>query len=330
MIINPLNNHRLLVIDDNRAIHDDIRKILWSPSNSATALDEQEAALFGQTVAPDQLPPFEIDSAYQGEEGLDLIEKSLLENRPYAVAFVDVRMPPGWDGVETTRKIWEKYPDLQVVLCTAHSDYSWEEMLRILGYTDRMVMLNKPFDRIEVWQLAVAMTEKWRLYQQAKIHLDDLERVVRKRTLALKAANLDLTSANLLLVAGTERAQRMANTALAGRDPENRFLATMSHEIRAAMNGMIGMIDLLLGTNQTAEQRGFAETIQMSAHDLLSIINEILDFSKIEAGKTSSSKPDHFDIEPEDTLNRMPRHPAIRTKIENEGDEGEDDYRSET
>ena len=59
------------------------------------------------------------------------------------MAFVDVRMPPGWDGVETTAKIWQKYPDLQVVICTAYSDYSWEEMLKKLGYSDRLVILKK-------------------------------------------------------------------------------------------------------------------------------------------------------------------------------------------
>ncbi len=76
------------------------------------------------------------------------------------MAFVDVRMPPGWDGVETTARIWEKYSDLQVVICTAYSDYSWEDMLKRLGYSDRLVILKKPFDTIEVLQLAISMTEK--------------------------------------------------------------------------------------------------------------------------------------------------------------------------
>jgi two-component system sensor histidine kinase/response regulator len=292
MIINPLNNHRILVIDDNRAIHDDIRKILRTSSSHPIDLDEREVALFEKTTADFHLPVFEVDSAYQGQEGLDLIKKSLLEVRPYTLAFVDVRMPPGWDGVETTCKIWENYPDLQVVLCTAYTDYSWEEMLRILGYTGRVVILSKPFDRVEVLQLAVAMTEKWRLYQQAKLHLDDLEKVVQERTLALKAANFDLTSANLLLVAGTEGAQRMADTALAVRDAESGFLANISHEIGAPMTAMIGMIDLLLGTNQTAEQRRFAQTIQTSALNLLHIIDQILDFSKIAAGDVTLQKID--------------------------------------
>jgi two-component system, sensor histidine kinase and response regulator len=287
MIINPLNNHRLLVIDDNPTIHEDIRKILIKSSSRPCDLDEHEAALFADPPIVLQLPVFEIDSAFQGQDGLDLIEKSLLEGRPYALALVDVRMPPGWDGVKTTCKIWEKYSDLQVIICTAYSDYSWEQILRTLGYSDRMVILKKPFDRVEVLELAIAMTEKWRLYQAAKLHLNDLERAVQERTVALKAANIDLTSANLLMVAGTESAQRMANTALAVREVEGGYLDNLSHEIRAPMNGMIGMIELLLGTNQTVEQREFAKTIQESACNLLCIINDILEFAKIEAGKTT-------------------------------------------
>jgi|ERR1700722_7026291 len=212
MTIDPLKNHRILVIDDNRAIHQDFRKVLATSSRQPRALVDAEAALFGDTVAPFQLPVFEIDSAYQGEEGLDLIEKSLRDNRPYAMAFVDVRMPPGWDGVKTTAKIWEKYSDLQVVICTAYSDYSWEEMLRKLGYSDRLIILKKPFDKIEVLQLAISMTERWRLYQQAKLRLDDLEKMVQQRTAALEAVNADLKEAIQLLKASMEKAGMFFNS----------------------------------------------------------------------------------------------------------------------
>src|SRR5579862_3928601 len=129
---NPFNNHRILVIDDNPSIHEDFRKILSPTSKETPSLEDAHTELFGNNPPAanrPQLPIFEVDSAFQGRQGLDLIEKSLQEGRPYAMAFVDVRMPPGWDGVETTAKIWQEYPDLQVVICTAYSDYSWEQML---------------------------------------------------------------------------------------------------------------------------------------------------------------------------------------------------------
>ena len=104
MNIHPVQNRRILLIDDNKAIHEDFRKILTRPK-TGNALAEAEAALFGDEEKQLDLPEFQIDSAFQGQEGLDLIEKSLAEGRPYAMAFVDVRMPPGWDGVETTSQI---------------------------------------------------------------------------------------------------------------------------------------------------------------------------------------------------------------------------------
>src|ERR1700722_15196971 len=175
MMFNPHNNHHLLVIDDHQSIHQDFRKILAN-SSVRDVLGELESGLFGQKAGDSDsgTPIFEIDSAYDGEEGLALIERSLLEDRPYALAFVDVRMAPGWDGIETTCSIWKTYSELQVVLCTAYSDYSYEEILGKMGYSDKMVILRKPFDNIEVLQLAVGMTEKWRHRQQAKRRLSDL------------------------------------------------------------------------------------------------------------------------------------------------------------
>jgi two-component system, NtrC family, sensor kinase len=189
MNTNGNSNHRILVIDDNPAIHEDFKKILGRKEDTAGNLSEMESELFGDEASHLSPREFQMDSAFQGREGLDLIEKSLQEGRPYAMAFVDVRMPPGWDGVETTAQIWHKYPDLQVVICTAYSDYSWEEMLKKLGRSDRLVILKKPFDNIEVSQLAEALTHKWRLTQEARQKLSDLEKMVQERTEELTEAN---------------------------------------------------------------------------------------------------------------------------------------------
>jgi PAS domain S-box-containing protein len=120
---------------------------------------------------------------------LEKVREANEAGQPYALAFVDVRMPPGWDGIETISRIWEKCPDLQAVICTAYSDYSWTEMIRQTGKSDNLVILKKPFDNIEVMQLAHALTEKWLLGRQVKCRMDDLDRAVSARTTELQAAN---------------------------------------------------------------------------------------------------------------------------------------------
>ncbi|HEX4343577.1 MAG TPA: ATP-binding protein [Verrucomicrobiae bacterium] len=182
-------NRRILVIDDNRAIHRDFQKIFGATAGDAF-LEADEAALFGKTVNSSSRRQFEIDSAFQGQEGLAMVEKAVAEGRPYAMAFVDVRMPPGWDGVETISHLWKVCPDLQVVVCTAYSDYSWDEMRAKLGESDQLVILKKPFDSIEVLQLTGTMVEKWRLLQQSRLHLIELEATVDRRTEELQSKTM--------------------------------------------------------------------------------------------------------------------------------------------
>lgn len=174
--------YRILVVDDNDSIHDDFRKILGTPSKTGDALQEMESALFGSRIEASPLAPFEIDCAGQGREGLEKVVQAHSEGRPYALAFVDVRMPPGWDGVETIGRLWKEDPDLQVVLCTAYSDYSWREIRNVLGDSDSLLILKKPFDNVEVLQLAHALTRKWELNREVRIHVDNLDDLVRRRT----------------------------------------------------------------------------------------------------------------------------------------------------
>ncbi len=182
-------NRRVLIVDDNEAIHVDFRKIIAAHSKLGLAIDSAAAALFDERVRPVVHANFEVDSALQGQDGLARVQQSIQEGRPYAVAFIDVRMPPGWDGIETVQKIWQVDNEVQVVLCTAYSDYSWSEMVEILGETDRLLILKKPFDNIEVRQITSALVAKWNLAQQANRTLEDLKKMVRQRTAELDASN---------------------------------------------------------------------------------------------------------------------------------------------
>lgn len=179
------HNRRLLVVDDHRAIHADIRKLLADVPMSQ--VDEVDRALFGNTrVRPET---FEIDSAYQGEKGVSMVGQARVEGRPYALAIVDMRMPPGWDGLQTIEKMWEADPDLQVVICSAYSDASWQDIQERFTSRHRLLVLKKPFDPIELCQMAGAMAEKWTLAQQARLRLDELVGMVEARTRDLRDAH---------------------------------------------------------------------------------------------------------------------------------------------
>jgi diguanylate cyclase (GGDEF)-like protein len=192
-------NLRVLVIDDNLSIHEDFRKVLHSQAQEE-GLDEARAALFGNPLVKLERDQFELECTDQGEAGLSLVQKARKEGRPYAMAFVDMRMPPGWDGLETIERLWEVDAELQVVICTAYSDQPWDEIRDRIGRNDRLLILQKPFNGIEVLQLATALCRKWDLAHRVAGQLDELSRLVDERTTELRSSNTQLTETNRVLV----------------------------------------------------------------------------------------------------------------------------------
>ena len=194
-----IQNHRVLVIDDNASIHEDFRKILQAKAGEES-FDQARAALFGDPPLSRALERFELDCADQGKAALALVQQARNEGQPYAVAFVDMRMPPGWDGLETIEHLWEADAALQVVICTAYADHPWDEIKERVGRTDKLVILHKPFNGIEVLQLATALCRKWDLAHEVAGQLDELNKQVDQRTAELQGANEQLTQSNAALV----------------------------------------------------------------------------------------------------------------------------------
>jgi diguanylate cyclase (GGDEF)-like protein len=189
-----LVNRRILVIDDNPAIHHDFRKVLSAHAEhgAQAALGALEAEIFGEPAPVSDRPNFEIDSAYQGQEGVAMVRQALLDGRPYSMAFVDMRMPPGWDGLETIERLWATDPDVQVVICSAHTDYDWTEVVGRLGHCDKLLVLRKPAEPIEVLQCATALSRKWENDRLVRDQVGRLEEAISIRTHGLEAANRQL------------------------------------------------------------------------------------------------------------------------------------------
>jgi DNA-binding NtrC family response regulator len=239
---------RILVVDDNRAIHDDFRKIFCSKQPKRDGLEQLESSLFNLSAPAVARSPFQIDSAFQGEDGVDLVRDAFDSGNPYAMAFVDVRMPPGIDGVQTATKIWQIDDELEIVICTAHSDYSWEEMTAKLSHAARLVILKKPFEFVEVLQLATSLTEKWRLHQQVKLHLLHLEKLVQDRTSDLNATNQRLE---------TEIAARKKSQI------ERETLIRTLEEALANVNTLRGLIPICAGCKRIRDDKGFWNQVEI-------------------------------------------------------------------
>jgi two-component system, sensor histidine kinase and response regulator len=265
-------NRRILVVDDNQSIHDDFKAVLGESkaNGSAARLDEAENALFGSSSAAIPDLRFRIDSALQGEQAKAMVEAACREGRPYAMAFVDMRMPPGWNGIETIGQLWMIDPRIQVVICTAYSDDSWDRILRQLGRSDRLLILKKPFDGDEARQLALTLTTKWNLARGVESMVADLETRVSERTSELQAAK--------------EVAEAARAEAEAASRTKSEFLSRMGHELRTPLNGISGMLELLKETPLGPTQREYLQVATTASQGLVAIINDILDFSKMETG----------------------------------------------
>jgi len=264
-----MTRERILIVDDRPSIHDDFHKILAPPARAAASgLDALEAELFGAPAPSPLHPParvFALDDASQGEEAIDLAKHALEGGDPYGVVFLDVRMPPGMDGVVTASHLFELDPDVQIVLCTAYSDYTWEDTVKLLeDHADNFLILKKPFDPTEARLFAHVLMDKQRLARSARDRRHALAEAVRIKTQRHREANQALAHE----IRERERIEREILDARR-QEATGQLAAGIAHEINTPIQFVGDHLAFLgEGLDELRTHMGFAEAL-LRAHGAL-------------------------------------------------------------
>ena len=259
---------RILIVDDNQAIHEDFKKILAAASNSESAgLQDARAAFFGDEEEEQVGPSYRLDSAFQGQEALEMVKQAKEEGDPYLMAFVDVRMPPGWDGVQTIVEMWKVAPELECVICTAFADYTWSEMAAALGQSDKLLILKKPFDPVEARQFASTLTTKAQVQAEQE-----------RMTKALVAAEAQAKA----YAASLETVNQALRTSKASADKA----AEMRGEFLQRLSGQVSqdLTELLQVADESADLEPAMERCLEQSRALLNTVTGVVDYTQIESG----------------------------------------------
>ena len=196
--IAELSNVRVLIVDDQEEIHDDFMEILQD--DGAPMASDQASADFGETGSAFALPKFKLLHARSGEEAIAMVDEARRSGCRLTVAYVDIRLLPGIDGVETVRRIRRIDRDIEIVIMTAYTDKPLSEILGGMELLHKLLYIRKPVAREVIQQITLSLAVKWNVEQA----LSDSRRLLTESHRRLEAV-LDATENAIAMYDGGAR-----------------------------------------------------------------------------------------------------------------------------
>lgn len=266
---------RILIVDDSSSMHNDTRKILEMTMDETNDLNDLQSELFRdvEPVVGFKNPHFIIESAYNGETGLELLRKAKHEGKPFSVAIVDVRMPQGWDGIETMDRFWQEDPNIQIIICTAYSDYDWKSIIKRVPHPDQLLIIKKPFYVVELLQATYAMTAKWASQIAQRKRENKLSEDLKVTSQSLKMEQLEKSQLKTEL----SKAQQLESLVKLADDVVhelNNFLTV----IHLSTESLLSELPSMHGQDNQ-EFIGKFGNILDSTNQAVSLIRRVLDFN---------------------------------------------------
>ncbi|MCH2533858.1 MAG: ATP-binding protein [Bdellovibrionales bacterium] len=261
---------KILICDDNESIHDDFRFTLGFSeaqqekrelsSKLSSLINEIDGDQSENTQANNDSVEYELHFAKQGEEAMLKVVEAETQNAPYSLIFMDVRMPPGIDGIQTIKLLRKDYPHLEFVICTAFSDYNWEEIAKELGHTDKVLFVPKPFDPTAIKQIALSQTIKFALNQENQAYSNKLETMVEKRTEQLKQQLEEIKNMQETLV----NQEKLASL--------GTMTAGIAHELKNPLHFISNFSDSILNIIQEVNENIKTTTDQEDLNELTELM----------------------------------------------------------
>ncbi|MDM8541112.1 response regulator [Desulfococcaceae bacterium HSG9] len=192
---NPNNTIRILAADDEESFLELYQAVLESDEDDedlSSEMNQLSGNLFDREISDKSSRVFDLTLCRQGQEAVKSVQEALDADRPYAVAFLDVRMPPGQDGIRTAEQIRALDPYIEFVIVTAYSDVHPMDISERIPPEDKLLYVQKPFHPQEIYQFASALSSKWMADRELRSLHADLENRIKERTYELVETNIAL------------------------------------------------------------------------------------------------------------------------------------------